>query len=119
MRLKRLYSTKSQRAIHSRKNVARLRNARNLIINYVYYSLWIGMKLKILISEGEDGWFVVECPSIPGCISQGKTVEEALANIKEAIEGCMEVMGEQVLAGNGSLGDGSSCLTHFLGRVDR
>jgi len=60
------------------------------------------MKLKVLISEGEDGWFVVECPSIPGCISQGKTVEEALANIKEAIEGCMEVMGEQVLAGNGS-----------------
>jgi len=48
------------------------------------------MKLKVLIREGEDGWLVVECPSIPGCISQGKTLEEALDNIKEAKEGCWE-----------------------------
>lgn len=59
------------------------------------------MKLKVLISEGEDGWLVVECPSIPGCISQGKTVEEALANIREAIEGCLEVMEEKVMAKEG------------------
>lgn len=59
------------------------------------------MKLKVLISEGEDGWLMVECPSIPGCISQGKTVEEALANIKEAIEGCLEVMEERVMAREG------------------
>ena len=44
------------------------------------------MKFKVIIREGEDGWYVVECPSLPGCISQGKTVEEALENIKEAIE---------------------------------
>jgi len=50
------------------------------------------MKLKVLISEGEDGWLVVECPSIPGCISQGKTLEEALDNIKEAVEGCQKVI---------------------------
>jgi len=43
----------------------------------------------------------VECPSIPGCISQGKTLEEALDNIKEAIEGCLEVMEERVKAING------------------
>lgn len=49
------------------------------------------MKLKVLISEGEDGWLVVDCPSIPGCISQGKNLQEALDNIKEAIEGCLEV----------------------------
>jgi predicted RNase H-like HicB family nuclease len=59
------------------------------------------MRLKVLISEGEDGWLVVECPSIPGCISQGKTLEEALDNIKEAIEGCLEVMEERVKAING------------------
>jgi predicted RNase H-like HicB family nuclease len=47
------------------------------------------MKLKVLISEGEDGWLVVQCPSIPGCISQGKNLQEALDNIKEAIEGCL------------------------------
>jgi len=42
-----------------------------------------------VISEGEDGWYVVECPSIPGCISQGRTIEEALDNIKDAIYGCL------------------------------
>ena len=44
------------------------------------------MKFKVVIREGEDGWYVVECPSLPGCISQGKTAAEALENIKEAIE---------------------------------
>jgi predicted RNase H-like HicB family nuclease len=46
------------------------------------------MNYKVVISEGEDGWYLVECPSIPGCVSQGKTVEEALENIKDAIQGC-------------------------------
>jgi predicted RNase H-like HicB family nuclease len=54
------------------------------------------MNLNVLISEGEDGWLVVECPSIPGCFSQGRNREEALDNIKEAIEGCLEVMAERV-----------------------
>ncbi|MCK4475239.1 MAG: type II toxin-antitoxin system HicB family antitoxin [Methanophagales archaeon] len=44
------------------------------------------MKFKVVIREGEDGWYVVECPSLPGCISQGKTVADASGNIKEAIE---------------------------------
>jgi predicted RNase H-like HicB family nuclease len=56
------------------------------------------MKLKVLIREGEDGWLVVQCPSIPGCISQGKNLQEALDNIKEAIEGCIEVMDERIKA---------------------
>ena len=54
------------------------------------------MNYKVVISEGEDGWYVVECPSIPGCVSQGKTVEEALENIKDAIQGCLEVLNEQI-----------------------
>ncbi len=45
---------------------------------------------KLLISHGEDGYFVIEVPSLPGCISQGKTREEALINIKEAIEAYLE-----------------------------
>lgn len=45
---------------------------------------------KIVITRGEDGFFVVECPAIPGCVSQGKTKQEALANIKEAIELALE-----------------------------
>jgi predicted RNase H-like HicB family nuclease len=44
------------------------------------------MKFKVIIEEGEDGWYVVEVPALPGCISQGKTKKEALENIKEAIE---------------------------------
>ncbi len=44
------------------------------------------MKFKVIIREGEDGWYVVEVPTLPGCISQGRTKKEALENIKEAIE---------------------------------
>jgi len=54
------------------------------------------MQFKVVVSEGEDGWFVVECPSIPGCVSQGKTVEEALENVKDAIRGCLEVLSERI-----------------------
>lgn len=50
------------------------------------------MKLHILIEQDEDGFFVAEVPALPGCLSQGKSEEEALANIKEAIEGWLEVM---------------------------
>jgi len=41
---------------------------------------------QVIIYPGEDGYFVAECPSLPGCISQGKTREEAVLNIKEAID---------------------------------
>ena len=62
------------------------------------------MKYKVVVSEGEDGWYVVECPSIPGCISQGKTIKEALDNIKDAIHGCLEVMNERIkIQGNARL----------------
>ena len=53
------------------------------------------MKLPVVISRGEDGYFVVEIPVIPGCISQGKTRKEAMANIKEAAELCLESMEEE------------------------
>jgi predicted RNase H-like HicB family nuclease len=48
------------------------------------------MKLLVTLERDETGIFVVECPSIPGCISQGKTEQEAIANIREAIVGCLE-----------------------------
>jgi antitoxin HicB len=48
------------------------------------------MKYRILIEQDEDGVFVVECPSLPGCISQGKTRKEALENIQDAIKGYLE-----------------------------
>jgi predicted RNase H-like HicB family nuclease len=45
-----------------------------------------------VIEPGDDRWLVVECPALPGCISQGKTREEALANIREAMEGYIETL---------------------------
>lgn len=42
---------------------------------------------QVIIYPGEDGYWVAECPSLPGCVSQGKTKEEAIANIREAIDG--------------------------------
>ena len=45
------------------------------------------LRFRVLIEQDEDGMFVVECPNLPGCISQGKTRDEALANIRDAIHG--------------------------------
>lgn len=53
------------------------------------------MKFQIIIDRDEDGKWVVECPSIPGCVSQGDTKEEALKNIHEAIQLCLEVRAER------------------------
>jgi antitoxin HicB len=48
------------------------------------------MKYRIIIEQDEDGAFVVECPSLPGCISQGKTRKEAIENVQDAIRGYLE-----------------------------
>ncbi len=53
------------------------------------------MKFLITVFEDEDGVFVTECPSIPGCVSQGKSEEEAVKNIQEAIKECLEVRAEK------------------------
>ena len=55
------------------------------------------MKLSVTIDRDEDGVWVAECPSIPGCVSQGKTKPDALKNIKEAIALCLEVRAERGL----------------------
>ena len=43
------------------------------------------MTFHVELERAEDGWFVVECPSLPGCVSQGRNEKQALANIREAI----------------------------------
>jgi predicted RNase H-like HicB family nuclease len=50
------------------------------------------MKLHVIVEQDEKGYFVAEVPALPGCLSQGRTRKEAIANIKEAIEGWLEVM---------------------------
>ncbi len=49
------------------------------------------MKLKVIVHEAEEGGFWAEVPAIPGCATQGETFEELLANIYEAVEGCLAV----------------------------
>ena len=49
-------------------------------------------KYHVFIRKGEDGFYVIECLDLPGCISQGKTREEALANIQEAIQPYLETL---------------------------
>jgi predicted RNase H-like HicB family nuclease len=53
------------------------------------------MRLLITIYQDEDGIFIAECPSIPGCVSQGKTEQEAEGNLREAIKECLEVRAEK------------------------
>ena len=53
------------------------------------------MTFQVIIERDEDGYFVIECPSIPGCISQGDTRDEAIENIKDAIKLCLEVRAER------------------------
>ncbi|MEO6786549.1 MAG: type II toxin-antitoxin system HicB family antitoxin [Chthoniobacteraceae bacterium] len=55
------------------------------------------MKFQITIDRDEDGVWIAECPSIPGCVSQGSTRDEATANVREAIALCLEVRAERGL----------------------
>jgi predicted RNase H-like HicB family nuclease len=49
------------------------------------------MKFVVTLERDEEGAWIAECPSIPGCVSQGATREEALDNVQEAISACLEV----------------------------
>lgn len=55
------------------------------------------MKLPVTLERDETGMIVAECPAIPGCVSQGKTEQEALDNIREAMVACLEVRAEEGL----------------------
>jgi predicted RNase H-like HicB family nuclease len=53
------------------------------------------MKFSVVVEKDEGGGYIVSCPAIKGCHSQGETVEEALKNIKEAITGCLQTLNER------------------------
>lgn len=55
------------------------------------------MNFRVTLDRDEDGVWIVECPAIPGCVSQGTTREDAMSNIREAIQLCLEVRAEQGL----------------------
>jgi predicted RNase H-like HicB family nuclease len=52
---------------------------------------------QVIVYPGEDGYWIAECPSLPGCLSQGETKERAIVNIKEAIEGYLAALKEDGL----------------------
>jgi predicted RNase H-like HicB family nuclease len=53
------------------------------------------MQFSVTFDRDEDGMWVSQCPSIPGCVSQGRTKSEAAKNIKKAIKACLEVRAER------------------------
>jgi len=55
------------------------------------------MIYRVVIEKGEDFGYVAHCPAIPGCHSQGDTMEEALKNIKDAILGCLEALDQELI----------------------
>ncbi len=55
------------------------------------------MRFIVTIDRDEDGVWIVECPSIPGCVSQGATRQDALANVQDAIKACLVVRSERGL----------------------
>ncbi len=55
------------------------------------------VQLPVLVEKDEDGFFVVECPILRGCYTQGKTLDEALKNIHEVIELCLEGQKEEIV----------------------
>ena len=54
------------------------------------------MKLKVIVHEAEEGGYWAEVPAIPGCVTQGESIEELLLNIHEAVEGCLSVDVESI-----------------------
>ena len=57
------------------------------------------MKIKVIVHPAEEGGFWAEVPGIPGCATQGETIEELLQNIHEAVEGCLSVDVSQIPTG--------------------
>ncbi len=49
------------------------------------------MKLKVIIHEAEEGGYWAEVPAIPGCMSQGQTLQELIENLYDAVEGCLSI----------------------------
>lgn len=59
------------------------------------------MKIKVVVHEAEEGRFWAEVPAIPGCASEGETMDDLLRNIQEAIEGCLSVDVAEPMRGSG------------------
>lgn len=61
------------------------------------------MKFKVVVHEAEEGGFWAEVPALPGCATQGETMDELMQNVKEAIEGCLFVEIQETAIGSGKV----------------
>ena len=55
------------------------------------------MVYRIIIEKGDDFGYIAHCPAIPGCHSQGNTIEETIVNIKDALRGCLSVLDKELI----------------------
>ena len=62
------------------------------------------MVYRVIIEKGEEFGYVIHCPALPGCHSQGSTIESAVDNIKDAIRGCLSVLDKEVVVHTKELG---------------
>jgi predicted RNase H-like HicB family nuclease len=71
------------------------------VVHYLFMAIEMTgpqkVQLPVLVEKDEDGFFVVECPLLQGCFTQGKTLDEALKNIHEVIELCLEEQKEALV----------------------
>lgn len=74
-----------------------VRGADRIAWNGIHFRGRSVVKFLVSVNRDEDGVWVVECPSIPGCVSQGATRDETLNNIRDAIQICLDVRSEQGL----------------------
>ena len=74
----------------------------NSVSEFFFYAQGDCMNLKVILEPSEEGGFTVFVPSLPGCISEGDTKKEALANIKEAIELYLEPVDDDLACAPGS-----------------
>ena len=65
------------------------------VLNMITMKFHSKMNLPVIVEKDEDGFFVVECPLLKGCYTQGETIDEALKNIHEVIEVCLEEEDEE------------------------
>ena len=76
------------------------------------------LNFKVIVEQDEDGWFIAGVPAIPGCHTQGKTYEEAVKNIEEAIDLCLEEAGENMNYRQQIVWPEEEKTARFLGIID-
>ncbi len=66
-------------------------SASNSMNDFSKFGKTLKMKVKVMIHEAEEGGYWAEVPALPGCVTQGETMDELILNIHEAVEGCLSV----------------------------